>query len=78
MTNIKQEQKRERFEKVATKRVRAILDKLRLLGNCANTATYNYTEEDTQKIFSAIDSELRRVKKSFFKNNGPRKNFSLK
>ena len=38
---------------------------LRLLGNCSNTATYEYTKEDVKKIFTAIDEELKATKSKF-------------
>jgi hypothetical protein len=59
------EKKRERFEKVAGKRVQFILDKLELLGNCANSSNYDYSEEDVKKMFSAIRSRTRQVEALF-------------
>ena len=58
-------EKRERFEKVAVARTNKILDDLRLLGNCSNKNNYSYTEKDIRKIFSAIDSEIRKTKARF-------------
>jgi hypothetical protein len=57
--------KRQRFEKVAGKRVQFILDKLELLGNCANSSNYDYSEEDVKKMFSAIRSRTRQVEALF-------------
>lgn len=57
--------KRKRFEKVAGKRVQFILDKLELLGNCANSSNYEYSEEDVKKMFSAIRSRTRQVEALF-------------
>lgn len=36
---------------------------VRLLSNCSNTATYEYTDEDV-KNFSALESELKACKTS--------------
>ncbi len=63
----------ERFKRIASLRTQKILDGLRLLGNCANRSVYSYTQEDTSKIFSAIDKEFRRIKSLFSKPN----NFAL-
>ena len=63
------ETKEEKFKRIATARTRRILNDLRLLGNCANTNIYSYTEKDVDKIFSAIEKELRRVK-ALFKRPG--------
>lgn len=60
-----QGKKRQRFEKVAGKRVQFILDKLELLGNCANSSNYDYSEEDVKKMFSAIRSRTRQVEALF-------------
>jgi len=74
MTKSRVETKEERFKRIATARTRRILDGLRLLGNCANTSYYSYTEEDVKKIFTAIEKELKRVKTLFNSNT---KEFSL-
>jgi hypothetical protein len=67
----------ERFKKVASRRVQEILDKMRLLKNCANKGNYFYTEEQINKIISTIDNEWKKVK-SEFNNSKPRKeDFSL-
>ena len=62
------ESKQDRFKRIASRRVQEILNKLRLLGNCANIGVYSYTEEDKRKIFSVIDNELKRVKALFHKS----------
>jgi hypothetical protein len=67
----------ERFKRIATKRVQAILDKLRLLGNCANTSFYGYTEDDKRRIFSSIDAEVKRVKTLFDETGHKGQKFSL-
>ncbi len=69
--------KEERFKKVASRRVKEILNKMRLLKNCANKGNYSYTEEQANKIISTIDAEWKKVK-SEFNNSTPRKEeFSL-
>ena len=57
--------KRERFETVATKRVQYILDKLELLGNCANRNNYEYGEEDVRKMFVVIKEHIRKTEIKF-------------
>lgn len=59
------ENRSDRFKRLATRRTNAVLDKLRLLGNLSNKSNYDYTEEDLRKIFSAIDEDLKRVKARF-------------
>ena len=57
--------KSERFRRLAAQRTNAVLDKLRVLGNCANPYQYSYTEEEVSKMFSAIEGELKRVRALF-------------
>lgn len=57
--------KRERFLEMAEKRTQAVLEKLRVLGNCSNRQAYEYTAEDIQKVFSAIDQQLALTKARF-------------
>ena len=71
----KLETKNEAFRRLATKRTNAIIDKLRILGHCANPWQYEYSEDDMKKIFRAIDAELRAVKAKF--RNSSKSEFQL-
>lgn len=59
------ESKRDRFVRLAEARTNKIIDMIRLLGNCSNKSNYDYTDTDIQKIFSAIDKELKNTKLKF-------------
>lgn len=59
------ETKREAFVRLASKRTEAIIDRVRVLSNCANPYAYEYTDEDVRKIFSAIEKELRAARTKF-------------
>jgi hypothetical protein len=61
------ETKRDKFVRLAEARTNKIIDMLQLLGNCSNTSAYDYTQQDVDKIFSAIESEVREAKKKFNK-----------
>ena len=74
-----QESKRDRFIRIAENRTNRILETLRLLENCANTGTYEYSQKDVEKIFSAIQTQLNDTKKAFSKSGSTSKNnFTLK
>ena len=62
-----QETKREKFVRLAEARTNKIIDMIQLLGNCSNTSAYDYSQQDVDKIFSAIELELREAKKKFNK-----------
>ena len=59
------ESKEERFVRVTTKRTNDIIDKIRIIGNCSNRNTYKYTEKDVNKIFKAINDEIKKTKSKF-------------
>jgi hypothetical protein len=69
------ESKNEAFKRLATRRTNAVLERLRILGHCANPQLYEYTEEDVKKIFRAIEKELRVVKMKF--QNSAKSEFQL-
>lgn len=47
------ETKNDKFLRIATPRVNAIIDKLDILSNCAGS-NYEYTEEQVETMFQAI------------------------
>ncbi len=61
------ETKREKFVRLAEARTNKIIDMLQLLGNCSNSSAYDYTQGDVDKIFSAIESEVKEARKKFNK-----------
>src|SRR5438067_8916115 len=69
------ETKRDAFKRLAEKRTNAILDRIRILGNCANPYAYEYSEEDVRLIFAAIEQEIRLAKTKFA--NHRRRQFKL-
>lgn len=69
------DKKREAFLRLATRRTNAVLDRIRVLGHCANRHQYEYDAEDVNKIFRAIDAELRGVKAKF--KNSKQTKFTL-
>ncbi len=69
------ETRHERFKRVASKRTNEILEKIRILGNCSNKSSYEYTEEEVNKIFSEIDKQLKLTKAKFL--GGKRERFKL-
>jgi hypothetical protein len=72
------ETKRDRFVRVAEARTNKILDMLKLLGNCANKANYDYTDEDIRQIFVAIDREVKETKNAFMGIESKQIRFVLK
>ncbi len=57
--------KRGRFIELGETRVRKATQMLRLIGNLSNTGNYEYSQEDAQKILSALDSEMKLLRAKF-------------
>ncbi len=58
-------QKRERFKRLATYRTNEALKRIKVLGNCSNRSAYSYRKEEIYKIFSEIERKVREVKSRF-------------
>ena len=69
------ESKHDKFIRVAESRTNKIIDMIRLL---SNTATYEYTDEDVKKIFSALESELKACKSKYQDISNKENKFTLR
>ena len=65
----------QRFKRIAALRTNAVLDKLRILGNLSNRQMYSYSDEDINKIFSAINKQIKEVRSKF--NSRKQEKFKL-
>ena len=68
---MEKETKHDSFKRLGGQRTNAVLERLRILGNCANSQLYEYTDDDVRKIFSAIRGELRTVEAKFKNSKKP-------
>ena len=59
------ENKADRFKRIAARRTQNVLEALRKIGNCSNRGIYSYSDDDVSKMFSAVDSEIKRIKVLF-------------
>jgi hypothetical protein len=62
------ETKKERFNRLAERRVNVILEQFRKLGNLSNARNYEYTEDEVKHIFLEINKAFRRTKNRFSEN----------
>jgi light-regulated signal transduction histidine kinase (bacteriophytochrome) len=60
--------KKDRFKRVASRRVDNILKGIRSLSKCSNTNNYEYNEEDLNKMTRAIREELKIMETVYKKN----------
>lgn len=70
MINERINVRRERFEKIASKRVQKILDDMNVLANCSNRNNYEYTEADVKKMIGAIRGQLKQLEMAFSDRQG--------
>lgn len=72
---MQQETRNERFKRIAAKRTNDIIEKMRILGNCSNKSSYEYADEEINKIFSEIEKQVKLIKAKFLV--GKRERFKL-
>ncbi len=71
------ETKSDKFVRVVEARVNKIIKMIRLIGNCSNTANYEYTTENIDQIFDTLHEELDKTKKRFMLVKSGKARFSL-
>ncbi len=71
------ETKSDKFVRVVEARVNKIIKMIRLIGNCSNTANYEYTTENIDQIFDTLHEELDKTKKRFMLVKSGKSRFSL-
>ena len=69
------ETKRDAFRRLAERRTDAVIERIRILGNCANPYAYEYDDEDVRKMFAALERELKTARNKF--DRRPRRRFKL-
>jgi len=76
-TETKREIRRARFVRVAERRTRLVIEKLRVLGNCSNKGVYEFNSTDVDRIFSALQRELEQARRRFDERMKRRAEFKL-
>lgn len=59
------ESKKQRFHRIAERRIVQVQRFLNLLGNCGNRNTYDYTEKDIEKVFESLNLSLQAARNKF-------------
>jgi len=59
------DEKRQRFERVAEKRISDLIRRIRLLGNLSNRSNYAYSERHVRHMFTAVERELKLARSRF-------------
>ena len=66
--NKKEENKHEKFKRIANIRTNNVLKALRSLAKLSNSRNYDFTKTDINKIFMAINNDVRIARVMFDKN----------
>ncbi|MHA2403170.1 MAG: hypothetical protein ACXADH_09300 [Candidatus Kariarchaeaceae archaeon] len=69
--------RRDRFVRIAERRVNKILENLNNLGKCSNKRNYVYSENDIIKIFREIERKVKETRLLFQGNNNGQARFKL-
>ena len=69
--------KKGNFIRIAESRTNKIIESITLLGNLSNSSYYEYTPDQVEAIFSAIQEELDAQKKRFADSGPKKKKFRL-
>lgn len=77
LDQLKKEERRERFTRLAPKRVQNVIEACRRLKQCGNANSYEYSAEEAQKIISAVTEAVNDAALGFAERKEERKLFSL-
>ena len=69
--------KQENFKRIAESRVNKIIEMISKLENLNNTSFYEYSDDQMDNIFNAIQKELDKQKEIFKNNKNNKKRFEL-
>ena len=72
------ESKHDKFIRIAEARTNKAGEMIRLIGNCANVGSYEYTEEEVKKIFAYLEKELKNARNRFAGTEFEEGKFSLR
>ena len=67
----KKETDRQKFVRLATKRVNKALKAIQLIGNLSNRSNYEFNDRDIEKIFSTLSAQIK-VCRERFQASGPK------
>ena len=67
------ETKREKFVRLAEKRMDSILKGIELMGNLSNTNNYDYTQEDLNKIIKTLKAAVSDLEHTYNATSGVKK-----
>ena len=67
----KKDIKRDRFQRLAERRVSKCIQSMRLVGNLGNKSVYEYTDSEQKQLIAVLEAELRSLKSKFRSRQTP-------
>lgn len=71
------EKDREKFIRLANKRVNTAIKTLQLIGNLSDRSNYHYTDDDVRKIIDTLKAEVQRCEERFQTGKKDERRFHL-
>ena len=68
----REEDRHDRFVRLAETRTQKALDAIRLIGNLSNRSTYEFSDSEVRQVFKALDEELKVARERFNQAAGSR------
>ena len=62
---MKGETKKDRFTRIAERRVQRVIDSLKSLSQCSNKRMYQWDDAQLKKMWAAIDGSIKKCKEGF-------------
>ena len=63
--SMRGEKKQDRFKRLGSKRVQRVIDSIQSLSQLSNKRMYEWTDSQVNKMWNAVDKELKACKDSF-------------
>lgn len=71
------ENRHARFKRLAEARTEKVLNMIDLIGNLSNKSFYDYTDEEIEMIFKALEQSLKENKVKFSTKKNSKRRFTL-
>ena len=75
--NKVKESKSELFNRLGKQRIEKVLKSIRILGNCSNKSTYEYTQKQIDKMSSTLVQALEQMFNKFTQNKKESESFEF-
>ena len=59
------DERRDKFVKLAESRTNNAIKQIKLIGNLSNRGNYSYTEKDVDKIYNALQKEIKLMRSRY-------------